>query len=225
MFKGGHFMKYWGITVFILVACMPALGAGVNEYEFVSALSVPEASFQAVETKSVDHPTKFGANTVFNVGAPSTGDISGDINVKGNPIQVETLNMNNSTSVANSANTKWLVDTLNIRTGGKVEVGTLLAEQIDLQNTDKSKETTLQVNNKLQTDTNTWAKDGEIKKTGTTEETLQADWKDGTDNKQFHFVPGTATGTAKWKDLPRTSHEGTKNHPVDTRFYPIYTTN
>ncbi len=222
-------MKYWGITVFILAACLPALGAGVNEYEFVSALSVvPEASFQAVETKSVDYPTKFGANTVFNVGAPSTeGNISGDINVKGKPIQVDILNMNNSTSVANSANTKWLVDTLNIRTGGTVRVGTLLAEQIDLQNTDKSKETTLQVNNKLQTDTNTWAKDGEIKKTGTTEETLQADWKDGTDNKQFHFVPGTATGTATgpatWKSLSRTQYEKDKSHPVDTQLYPIYT--
>lgn len=216
-------MKYLGITVFILVACMPALGAGVNEYEFVSALSVPEASFQAVETKSVDHPTKFGANTVFNVGAPLTeGNISGDINVKGKPIRVDTLHMNNSTRVANSANTKWLVDTLNIRTGGTVRVGTLLAEQIDLQNTAKSMGTTLQVANKLQTDTNTWAKDGEIKGTGT-DATLVADWKDGTDNKQFHFVPGTATGAATWKGLTRTPYEGTKNHPVDTRFYPIYT--
>ena len=217
-------MKYWGITVFILATCLPALGAGVNEYEFVSALSVvPKASFQEVETKSAK-PTKFGANTVFNVGAPSTaGNISGDINVKGNPIQVETLNMNNSTRVANSANTKWLVDTLNIRAGGGVQVGTLLAEQIDLQNTAKSMGTTLQVANKLQTDTNTWAKDGEIKKTGTTEETLQADWKDGTDNKQFHFVPGTATGAATWKGLTRTPYETEKNHLVDTKFHPIYT--
>lgn len=216
-------MKYWGITVFILATCLPALGAGVNEYEFVSALSVvPKASFQEVETKSAK-PTKFGANTVFNVGAPSTaGNISGDINVKGKPIRVDTLHMNNSTRVANNTNTKWLVDTLYIRTGGTVRVGTLLAEQIDLQNTAKSMGTTLQVNNKLQTDTNTWAKDGEIKGTGT-DATLVADWKDGSDPKKFYFVPGTATGTATWKSLSRTQYEKDKNHPVDTQLYPIYT--
>ena len=216
-------MKYWGITVFILAACLPVLGAGVNEYEFVSALSVAKASFQEVETKSVDYPTKFGANTVFNVGAPSTeGNISGDINVKGNPIQVKTLNMNNSTSVANSANTKWLVDTLNIRANGEVQVGTLLAGEVNLENKTKDKSTGLTANT-LKTDTSTWAKDGEIKGTGT-DATLKADWKDGSsDPKKFHFVPGTATGTAKWKILPQTDYEETEDHAVDPKLYPIYT--
>lgn len=216
-------MKYWGITVFILAACLPALGAGVNEYEFVSALSVSEASFQEVETKSVDHPTKFGANTVFNVGAPSSTAISGTINVQGKPIQVTTLNMNNSTNVANNTNTKWLVDTLNIRADGEVQVGTLLAGEVNLENKTKDKSTGLTANT-LKTDTSTWAKDGEITRTGTTEETLQADWKDGSsDPKKFYFVPGTATGTAKWKSLPQTNHEKNKTHAVDSKLYPIYT--
>ncbi|MBQ3667384.1 MAG: hypothetical protein II913_04930 [Elusimicrobiaceae bacterium] len=224
-------MKYWGITVFILAACLPALGAGVNEYEFVSALSVAEASFQEVETKSVDHPTKFGANTVFNVGAPSTeGNISGDINVKGKPIQVDTLNMNNSTSVANNTNTKWLVDTLNIRANGAVHVETLLAGEVNLENKTKDKSTGLTANT-LKTDTSTWAKDGEINKTGTTEETLQADWKDGSsDPKKFYFVPGTATtGAATWQQLKPKSDSADATRAATgtdsdyTKYYPIYT--
>ena len=210
-------MKYWGVTLFMLIACVAAWGQqGGNRFTFISALHAPKASFDIIETRDAGN-TVFGSGTVINVG--SSASSSGTINVNGYPIDINTLNMEDGTQLTGGAGNRWLVDTLNIRPNGEVTVGALIAEKVDLNN-HGDKDTAMGVTTGLYINGNAWTV------TGSATSTLNAQGKEG--NAVQFSTNGELEASATWKKLtpkPNSTDatEAAKPDNNSDKYYPVTT--
>lgn len=206
-------MKYWGVTLFVLLVCTSAWGQA-NQFRFISALHAAKASFDTIETKNTKEPTVFKGGTAINVG--SSASSTGTIDIQGFPIQIDTLTMDDGTQLSDSdsSSNKWLVDTLQIGDNGNVVVGTLIANQVSLN---KENEVTVTVDETLLIKGSAWTQ------TGSASDILNARGKGN--EGSFIFEDGGKTKDedieATWSQLNRTQTETGKTIGDPGTYYPI----
>lgn len=208
-------MKYWGVTLFVLLVCTSAWGQA-NQFRFISALHAAKASFDTIETQNTKEPTVFKGGTAINVG--SSASSAGTINIQGFPIQINTLTMDDGTQLSDSSSNKWLVDTLQIGANGNVVVGTLIAHKVSLENNDNENGGThVKVNEELLIKGSAWTQ------TGSASDILNAHGKGN--EGLFIFEDGGKTKNenigATWNKLNRTETETGKTIGDPDKYYPI----
>ncbi len=201
-------MRIWLISLMMLVACAPVWGQNaIDQFQFVSTMYTPRGAFKEVNTTFTTEATEFTDDAQFNVG--SVASEGGTIEVKGNPIVVPTLQMENNTQIESAA--KWLVNSLKIGEKGTVTVNEyLIADRVYLGNS-----TTAMVASRLIIDSPTWTKAGKA------EDRLQADGKGGGDFTFMVNDTGAVGGNATWKKIAQTAEETGKGVEPE-KYYPIY---
>ena len=208
-------MKDWGVTLFVLLVCTSAWGQA-NQFRFISALHAAKASFDTIETKNTKEPTVFKGGTAINVG--SSASSAGTINIQGFPIQIDTLTMDDGTQLSDSdsSSNKWLVNTLQIGANGDVAVGTLIAQEVSLENKE-NEVTNVTVSNTLLIKGSAWTQ------TGSASDILNARGKGN--EGSFIFEDGGKTKDedieATWSQLNRTQTETGKTIGDPGTYYPI----
>lgn len=205
-------MKYW--LSFVAVLCASCAWAVPEEYNFISVLSQPIASFGEVKTTYAAEPTTMSdSGAELNIGSrASTG---GAIYLNGpKGMKIDKLNMEDDTKLSFDENVKWLLkDELHIYPAGNVKVGALLVNNITLNNNDSSK--TLQAEKLLLVQ-------GGVMDTGTARSlTVNMGGNNG------FVLQGGPTGdlNATPKQMGRTSREEGFDFSADSAYYPISTGN
>ncbi len=191
-------MKYmkWALCALLIGAPLYGMAEVFTFVTTIASTEYPTASFREIETKDKLHTTNIPEKAALNAGYVtdnSNGSSgSGTINIQGNPIDVNTLSMEDDTSLSGGADKRWYVDTLKIHPNGTVVVGNLIAGMvtIDPALTDpynvKLSATKVIINKKTHT------KAADIK------EELNAVWSGG----KFHFQKGeTSNNLATWKSI------------------------
>lgn len=103
---------------------------------FVSALSAPVASFNAVETKDRSLITTLPESAYVNVGSESSNSGTVTIGAGAGRIEIESLWLDDNTRLQGEDTwTKWMIsDQLVVGTQGNVQLGGVLVNQLKLLN-------------------------------------------------------------------------------------------
>ncbi len=213
-------MKQWKYVLGFLMILLPVCVCA-EDFKFVSVLSAPIASFDHVETKS---PVPTEPRGVFNVGSEASA--GGTINVKGNPIEVTNLYMEDNTKIVSSEDISWLVDTLDVGVNGNVQVKKLIANTVMLANNqnndDDTNETKLNVSTKLIINMPTWTERGKAGKSLN----VVSNAPDTNGTRWFMFTSnGSESGSdpATWKQIAAGSNETLSEENKADTYYPITT--
>ena len=173
---------------------------------FVTALSAPIASFNTVETKDTV-PTNISENSQMNIGskAVETGTIR--LLPDAGPMKIGSLLLKDDTQLVGSENlTKWMIaDYITVGKDSAVTVGGVLANKLQLRNSDES-ETTIQVGSgTLKVAHNITINDVKVEAQTNSSVSLQV----GSAGGSFHFVcTGNSCGPETSAQVAKVSNYG-----------------
>ena len=214
-------MKSIYVGICLVVSSVSCWGAATDEFKFVSTLSSPVASFGTVETKSCLVTKPLGQ---FNIGTKNYSS-GGLIDIKGGPIYVNKLYMEDGTKIESEANIRWLVDTLNVGKNAVVQVQRLIASDFTLNNS--TNDANLTVNGTLRIEApSLYVK--EFVANGSFQLQKCSDAAYNAYTPCFTFSSSSGSGTASWGKINKQTYQGGAGEESTTqtdinKYYPIST--